>query len=178
MPKLQFSLPDGAEIVHEFNDDLVTVGRVPENTIVIADDSVSSRHAELSATAEGGYVLTDLGSTNGTRVNGEHLPAHEGILLKEGDSVRVGNIHGFFGGPPEIDSSADNDSEPMPEADEALAVAASSSVCPEDFQNASPFPAHAKSKGPAEVGILVFGATAILVFLGALAVIFTMKSPV
>jgi len=73
MPKLTVSLPDGADAVHDLTEDLITVGRIEDNLIAIVDPSVSSRHAQL-AKDDGDYVLRDLGSTNGTRVNGAKPP--------------------------------------------------------------------------------------------------------
>ncbi len=66
----------------------MTVGRRPGNTLVIADASVSGRHAELLPEGEG-LVLRDLGSTNGTRVGSQRVeearPAH-------GDRILFGNV--------------------------------------------------------------------------------------
>jgi len=50
----------------------ITIGRDPANDIPISDPEVSRNHARLSAQT-GGYVLEDLGSTNGTFVNGQRL---------------------------------------------------------------------------------------------------------
>jgi len=53
------------------------------------DDAVSRRHAEIIKQGDG-YSLVDTGSTNGTLLNGEKLPAHEERLLTHGDRIRVG----------------------------------------------------------------------------------------
>ena len=53
------------------------------------DDAVSRRHAEIIL-RDGGYFLVDTGSTNGTMLNGETLPAHEERRLTHGDRIRVG----------------------------------------------------------------------------------------
>ena len=45
------------------------IGRSPECTLVLSDDFASGRHARLSQTADG-WVVEDLGSTNGTQLNG------------------------------------------------------------------------------------------------------------
>lgn len=66
----------------------LTVGRRAGNTVVIADPSVSGRHAEL-ASEGGALVVRDLGSTNGTRVGGERI---EQARLAHGDRVQFGNI--------------------------------------------------------------------------------------
>lgn len=63
------------------------IGRDPANAIVINDPEVSRRHARL--TLQGGrYVLEDLGSTNGTFVNGRRLTG--AYVLKPGDVVSLG----------------------------------------------------------------------------------------
>lgn len=53
------------------------------------DDAVSRRHAEIIK-REDAYSLVDTGSTNGTLLNGEKLPAHEERMLTHGDRIRVG----------------------------------------------------------------------------------------
>jgi len=53
------------------------------------DDAVSRRHAEIIKRADT-YSIVDTGSTNGTLLNGETLPAHEERLLTHGDRIRVG----------------------------------------------------------------------------------------
>ena len=62
----------------------ITIGRDPSNDISIKDSEVSRQHARLLAQA-GDYVLEDLGSTNGTFVNGQRLIGPH--LLKPGEMV-------------------------------------------------------------------------------------------
>src|SRR5688500_17144156 len=50
------------------------IGRAPENQVVLGDTYASGRHAEV-VTHEGGRAVRDLGSTNGTRLNGRALVA-------------------------------------------------------------------------------------------------------
>src|SRR5262245_22707793 len=66
-----------------------TVGRRPENQLVIADGSVSGRHAELRIDADA-VELVDLGSTNGTRVGGERIEKKQ---LSHGDRIALGNVN-------------------------------------------------------------------------------------
>lgn len=70
-----------------------TIGRGEHNALVLRDPGVSSRHAEIVASAEG-FLLRDLGSANGTRVNG--APVTE-ARLRIGDIVVVGSTRLTFG---------------------------------------------------------------------------------
>ena len=92
MPKLLVSLPDGSEAVHELVEASISIGRLAENALQIEDASVSSQHAELTLGESGDYFLTDLGSTNGTLLNGRELAEGEAHPLKGGDRVRFGHI--------------------------------------------------------------------------------------
>jgi predicted component of type VI protein secretion system len=75
----------GASYVLE--DDQIDIGRDSTNGIVINDAEISRRHARL--TFQGGkYVLEDLGSTNGTFVNGQRLAGPR--VLKSGEVVSFG----------------------------------------------------------------------------------------
>lgn len=78
-------LPDGERVV--VGDDPVTIGRLSECDVVLADDSVSRRHAEVRR-RDTAIVVVDLGSTNGTRVNGERVQERQ---LHDGDQITVGS---------------------------------------------------------------------------------------
>ena len=66
----------------------LTIGRSPENEAVLAgDDFASARHARIEAARDGVWIL-DLGSTNGTWVNGQRMDGRR--RLREGDVVRIG----------------------------------------------------------------------------------------
>ena len=54
------------------------------------DDGISHRHAQLGRTPEGNFSLSDLGSSNGTTLNGADVPPGVAIPLQEGDSVALG----------------------------------------------------------------------------------------
>ncbi len=81
------SLP--REIVPE--GEMLEIGRSPEVGIVIADKSVSRRHAILRREGEA-ILLEDLGSTFGTYVNEEPLPSGGTVHLQDGDVVRFGQV--------------------------------------------------------------------------------------
>jgi hypothetical protein len=66
----------------------LTIGRLPECEVPVSDRNVSRRHAQIRS-AEGRYAVVDLGSTNGTSVNGALISGpHE---LQTGDEITVGN---------------------------------------------------------------------------------------
>jgi predicted component of type VI protein secretion system len=73
--------------VFELSETEITVGRDIHAGIVINVPEVSRRHARFRLDP-GGYVLEDLGSTNGTFVNGQRLVAP--TLLRSGDTIRFG----------------------------------------------------------------------------------------
>ena len=81
MPKLVIS-----GTVYELPDELITIGRAPDNLIVLEDPSVSGRHAEIRLVGAA-FHLKDLGSTNGTRVNGTAITEAK---LAHGDRIRFG----------------------------------------------------------------------------------------
>jgi pSer/pThr/pTyr-binding forkhead associated (FHA) protein len=72
---------------------LVNIGRADYNDIVIADPSVSTTHAKLQR-KDGVWVLTDLGSTNGTYVEGE--PVTGETALTPGTTLKFGDIAALF----------------------------------------------------------------------------------
>ena len=65
----------------------VTIGRAPENTLVLDDDYVSGRHARLFP-HEGAWVVEDLGSTNGTYLGRARLTSP--MVVPVGSQVRIG----------------------------------------------------------------------------------------
>jgi hypothetical protein len=65
---------------------LTTLGRTPDNQIVVHTKEVSRRHAEIIMSGDG-YLVKDLGSPNGTFVNGERITEHR---LQDGDKLTLG----------------------------------------------------------------------------------------
>jgi len=67
----------------------ITIGRSEENTIALpADEFASARHARIEPLRDGVWIV-DLGSTNGTSVNGRRIDGRE--RLSEGDVIRIGD---------------------------------------------------------------------------------------
>ena len=77
-------LTDGQRV--RITDRPIILGRQPDCDIVLDDSNVSRRHAEI-VLRDGDIVLTDLGSTNGTRVNGSPIRSS---VLSSGDAVQIG----------------------------------------------------------------------------------------
>lgn len=67
----------------------IVIGRSPGADIVVGDDFVSGRHARVLPSGSGA-VLEDLGSTNGTLLNGKRITAPK--QLKPGDEIEVGSV--------------------------------------------------------------------------------------
>ena len=76
----QFPLPD---------DRICRIGRSDKNTIVLDDDLASRNHAMLQRSETGEFYLTDLGSSNGTLVNGARICVP--TILRPGDRVTIGS---------------------------------------------------------------------------------------
>ena len=64
------------------------IGRMPDNDLVLSDLNVSRRHAELRKSPTGRYEIVDLGSHNGTFVNGQQVSSQ---VLSEQDIVSIGS---------------------------------------------------------------------------------------
>lgn len=70
---------------------LNTFGRKPENDVQIADPYVSGKHGTIDVRDEGIFI-TDVGSTNGTLLNGEKLPPNVETPLTVEDDIRIGGL--------------------------------------------------------------------------------------
>ncbi len=80
------TLPDDRKIT--LGKDTLIIGRLAECDIAFDDSNVSRRHAEIKAVA-GGFAVNDLGSTNGTKVNGVTITFER--ALRDGDIISVGS---------------------------------------------------------------------------------------
>jgi predicted component of type VI protein secretion system len=80
-------LPSGERVV--VGTDVVSIGRLPECTITLTDPNVSRRHAEVRPGTQ--ITVVDLGSTNGTKVNGLRITGERPLV--DGDIVSLGSTH-------------------------------------------------------------------------------------
>jgi pSer/pThr/pTyr-binding forkhead associated (FHA) protein len=87
----------------------VTIGREEGNALRLNDERVSRYHAKIQY-EDGDIILTDLDSTNGTRVNGQTVQIRR---LRAGDQVSIGRTMLLFGTMDEIDSRRQAQSQPV-----------------------------------------------------------------
>lgn len=81
-------MPSGERV--GLGEHVTTIGRLPECSITIEDGNVSREHARISP-GSGGYAVADLGSTNGTLVNGVRINGQQS--LADGDIISFGSTH-------------------------------------------------------------------------------------
>ena len=86
MAKLVLSMNGAVQGEYELNQERLTIGRKPDNDIQIDNLAVSGKHALIITILDDSF-LEDLGSTNGTYVNGKLVKKH---ALKDGDVVAIG----------------------------------------------------------------------------------------
>src|SRR6185503_3722278 len=70
----------------EFNESEITIGRATDNVLPIPDKKSSRKHAKIEK-VNGEYLVNDLGSGNGTKVNGKDVNTH---VLSKGDEIAIG----------------------------------------------------------------------------------------
>lgn len=85
LPPGSLLLPTGDRV--PLGEYIVSIGRHEDSTVVLADPNVSRNHAEVRPAGDG-FVVVDLGSTNGTHINGVRVAEHQ---LRDGDELRFGN---------------------------------------------------------------------------------------
>jgi pSer/pThr/pTyr-binding forkhead associated (FHA) protein len=98
-PKLIGVLPTGEKIEYPIDKHEVEIGKANHNQIVLTDPTVSNTHAIVVA-REDGYSIVDLGSRNGTFVNGERL-ASKARTLRHGEKIQLGQTVLTFRNPGE-----------------------------------------------------------------------------
>ena len=74
-------------VTFNLGEDVITIGRSKENNIVLKNIKSSRRHARIERVGAT-YQITDLGSGNGTKVNGKKIDFH---TLKKGDEIKIGD---------------------------------------------------------------------------------------
>ena len=95
--KLVIEEPGNKSREIELVEPTTEIGRHEEGHIVLHDPRSSRRHCRIHKT-DGGYELEDLGSRNGTLLNGKRVDRQ---LLSPGDRIEIGKSKIYFGGRPE-----------------------------------------------------------------------------
>ncbi|MSR57597.1 MAG: FHA domain-containing protein [Planctomycetaceae bacterium] len=91
----------------------VTIGREEDNTIQLNDERVSRFHVKIQEDG-GRIILTDLESTNGTRINGHPMQVR---VLQHGDQMSIGRSLLWYGSAKEIDAQSRDGSRTGPDDD-------------------------------------------------------------
>ena len=166
MARLVITTPSGG-IPHELTEPVTTIGRAPENTMQLDDPSVSGRHAQIEQIGDE-FHITDLESTNGTRVNGELITT---ATLRRGDRIRFGKLEACY------ECEVPDEAQPLPASQQVDARPAEVSARPVDFANASPFPRRRTEKDPVRLAAFAAAGIALLAFIGSMLALAQMQAP-
>lgn len=93
MPKILINYPDGTSAKFGLNGKVFTIGRAENNDIVLRDGASSSYHAVLKLTDCGDFAVSDLESTNHTKVNGQIVST---VTLMNGDVLQFGDTQAKY----------------------------------------------------------------------------------
>lgn len=156
MAQLTVQVGEEKPLIHELPEEDVTVGRVEDNTLCLAHDSVSSHHAKLLF-SEGKYSLVDLGSTNGTTLNGNPI-GESPAPLGPGDLVRFGSVDCVFEAPEQHQSP--DTARPLPEKSLVDSRTAAETKRPANFVSSSPIPKVQTPPDPLRPVLLTLGGIA------------------
>jgi len=142
----------------ELSLDETFVGRNTQNQISINDTSISGRHCSIVRDGNK-FSLHDLGSTNGTRLNGAGVTK---IGLRPKDIVQVGNVELMFDGQDvEVDSGTSSDTAKIEVVAEPVQI-------PRNFHTASPFGNRSDNRKPwfiLTIGLIVLVVAALTFFI-------------
>ena len=86
MARIVVITPDKKQTTYVLEGRIITVGRTPANGIQIHDGAASRKHCLIKIVAET-FTLVDLGSANGTKVNGDRVKEYD---LTDGDRIKIG----------------------------------------------------------------------------------------
>ena len=153
--------------IFSLTQDEVVIGRRKESQIMLDNASVSGRHCMIRKDGNR-YFVRDLGSTNGTRLNGRDVNVD--LRLRPKDLLQVGSVEVIFDSDEPIEDSADS----------ALAnttrieVTTGATGAPASFGSISPF--GTRQKNSMAIWWVIIGAIGILALLGAVAFFFLVVS--
>ncbi len=94
MAKITIYIPEQEPVSYDLGEeDVITIGRAPDCSIVVDDGSVSGHHAEIRKIGAGLHMLVDTNSTNGVFLEGEQISE---APLANGASITIGSIPAEF----------------------------------------------------------------------------------
>lgn len=125
---------DGKAQKFEVGPTPVTIGRLEGNTIIIDQALISRRHCIIGNTPAG-YTVQDLGSANGTYVNGERVTQ---MMLHNGDSISVGKVQIRFVNEDDVQRSAPAKAPVAPKTDVAGGDSSALELDESDIVNDTP----------------------------------------
>jgi pSer/pThr/pTyr-binding forkhead associated (FHA) protein len=168
MPQIRVYLSEDNQNTHELGEETLSIGRLADNAIQIEDASVSSHHGEIVFHG-GEYVLRDLGSTNGTFVNGAQVTE---VTLKGGEQLRFGSVEAAF-----VGEAHAGGSQPLPQSSSAVASLGEGGVRPANFANLSPFPKPKEKADALTYAAVVLGVLGAVGFLASVILSLTLQPP-
>ena len=158
MPKIQYTTPDGASGEAELSSERMSIGRADDNAIVIVDGSVSSHHGEV-VFEDGAWILTDLGSTNGTKVGGNRV---DRVELSPGGSFTLGSVECVFLGDGDDSAAYAEESAPAAAARSFSTSSGDAGSRPYDRSARSGFGPKKKVKDSGRSMLMLLGFVALL----------------
>lgn len=151
---------------YEVVRDKTTIGRNATNLIVIEHPTVSGRHCQITHVGKR-FTITDLGSTNGTRVNSREITECD---LRPKDLVQVGSVEFMF----DAEESEIEDTRSFPQTQ--VEVSAGPASAPVSFGSISPF--GARRRDNMMLWYILIGVIGVLALVAAGIVIYMlMKGP-
>jgi pSer/pThr/pTyr-binding forkhead associated (FHA) protein len=140
---------------YPIDDNGLTLGRSADNTVVVSNATVSGHHAAIKREGDS-YILRDLGSTNGTRVNSREIKE---AVLRPKDLVQIGSVEFLFNS----EAMSFEDAQAASSRTEVLESKGSATM-PKSFDNISPFGARRRENLTPWVPVIaVLGALALAV---------------
>jgi pSer/pThr/pTyr-binding forkhead associated (FHA) protein len=134
------------------DEDELTIGRNSDNKLPINNASVSGHHARIARDGDR-FILKDLGSTNGTRVNTKDVKE---VVLRPKDLIQVGSVELMFNS-----DEAASDEDAGVAAQTEVVVSKGAAEAPKSFESISPFGARRRETPgiwSLVIGLLAVGA--------------------
>ena len=132
----------------ELDREEVFIGRNAQNTISVEDSAISGRHCSITRDGQK-YTLIDLGSTNGTRLNGAIVGK---TPLRPKDIIQIGSVELMFDG-----AGVDTGEAALKSTTTLVETLSDPIAVPETFKTASPFGSRKDSRKPWVIATAILG---------------------